>query len=112
MFSTEKDIIMHTSLKRITFHLGALSSLLKSWTEVLEATLVTRMQSLRMLNDQIELMNVDGVEIDYLDLNVLEPVLSVEDGLVASTGDKDVFDGQSLKVSQFRVLISDRVNSS
>ena len=98
---------MHTSLKRITFHLGALSSLLKSLTEVLEATLVTR-----MLNDQIELMNVDGVEIDYLDLNVLEPVLSVEDGLVASTGDKDVFDGQSLKVSQFRVLISDRVNSS
>ena len=107
MFSTEKDIIMHTSLKRITFHLGALSSLLKSLTEVLEATLVTR-----MLNDQIELMNVDGVEIDYLDLNVLEPVLSVEDGLVASTGDKDVFDGQSLKVSQFRVLISDLVNSS
>ena len=70
---------MHTSLKRITFHLGALSSLLKSLTEVLEATLVTR-----MLNDQIELMNVDGVEIDYLGLNVLEPVLSVEDGLVAS----------------------------
>ena len=89
---------MHTSLKRITFHLGALSSLLKSLTEVFEATLVTR-----MLNDQIELMNVDGVEIDYLDLNVLEPDLSVEDGLVASTGDKDVFDGQSLKVSQFHV---------
>ena len=107
MFSTEKDIIMHTSLKRITFHLGALSSLLKSLTEVLEATLVTR-----MLNDQIELMNVDGVEIDYLDLNVPEPDLSVEDGLVASTGDKDVFDGQSLKVSQLHVLISDRVNSS
>ena len=107
MFSTEK-IKIHTGLQtNFTFHLGALSSLLKSLTEVLEATLVTR-----MLNDQIELMNVDGVEIDYLDLNVLEPVLSVEDGLVASTGDEDVFDGQSLKVSQLHVLISDRVNSS
>ena len=96
MFSTEK-IKIHTCLQtNFTFHLGALSSLLL--TEVLEATLVTR-----MLNDQIELMNVDGVEIDYLDLNVLEPDLSVEDGLVASTGDKDVFDGQSLKVSQFHV---------
>ena len=107
MFSTEK-IKIHTCLQtNFTFHLGALSSLLKSLTEVLEATLVTR-----MLNDQIELMNVDGVEIDYLDLNVLEPVLSVEDGLVASAGDEDVFDGQSLKVSQLHVLISDRVNSS
>ena len=32
-------------------------------------------------------------EIDYLDLNVLEPDLSVEDGLVASAGNEDVFDG-------------------
>ena len=42
----------------------------------------------RMLNDQIELMNV-MVEIDYLVLDVFEPDLSEEDGLVASAGNEE-----------------------
>ena len=32
-------------------------------------------------------------EIDYLDVNVLEPDLSEEDGLVASARNEDVLDG-------------------
>ena len=44
----------------------------------------------RMLNDQIELMNV-MVEIDYLVLDVFEPDLSEEDGSVASTGNEEDF---------------------
>ena len=44
-------------------------------------------------------------ETDYLDLNVLEPDLIVEDGLVASAENEEVFDGSlnALKVSQFHV---------
>ena len=45
-------------------------------------------------------------EIDYLDLDVLEPDLSIGNGLVASAGNEDVLIvlTSSLKVSQFQVL--------
>ena len=70
MFSTEK-IKIHTCLQtNFTFHLGALSSLLRSLTEVLGGDfVVTRM----------------------LDLDVFKPDLSEEDGLLASAGNDEDF---------------------
>ena len=92
LFSTEK-IKIHTCLQtNFTFHLGALSSLLRSLTEVLGATLViTRM----------------------LDLDVLEPDLMIGNGLVASAGNEDV-----LSLNEFSESVtissptSDRVHLS
>ena len=58
-----------------------------SLTEVLEGDFVVS----RMLNNQIELMN-GLAEIDYLVLDVFEPVLIEEDGSVASAGKDEDFE--------------------
>ena len=80
------DKIAYKFITNFTVHLGALSSLLGSLAEVLAGDFVVS----RMLKNQIELMN-GLAEIDYLVLDVFEPVLSEEDGTVASAGNNGDF---------------------
>ena len=81
------DKIAYKFITNFNDHLGAISSLLVSLTEVLEGDFVVS----RMLNNQIELMN-GLAEIDYLVLDVFEPVLIEGDGTVASAGDDEDFE--------------------